>query len=522
MKSGIRFFGIVLTIFIIQILPAQSKPDLIVQTVWTEPAQPVKGQSYLIKATVKNQGNATASAPLFANLECYFYVNNVQVGEGNFNNLAAGSSITLSTGSLTAPTASSITVKAFADANSESSESNETNNQLSSTITLVDPPKPDLVVQTVWTEPAQPVKGQSYLIKATVKNQGNATASAPSFANLECYFYVNDAKVGEGNFNNLAAGSSITLSTGSLTAPTTNSITVKAFADANSESSESNETNNQLSGTITLVDPPKPDLIIQDIDISSASPIAGESVTITATVKNQGSANAGSFYLGYYVDNGFIGEDLLSFGLNAGNSNNETISYTAEVSGTHTIKVIADYKSQISESDENNNTRSETFTWNSPPKPDLVVQAVWTEPAQPVKGQSYLIKATVKNQGNATASAPSFANLECYFYVNDAKVGEGNFNNLAAGGLITLSTGSLTAPTTNSITVKAFADANSESSESNETNNQLSSTLTLVDPPKTGTQLSVTNISGKWGKQVVLRGQLEEAAPNWQLIYPDI
>jgi len=86
----------------------------------------------------------------------------------------------------------------------------------------------------------------------------------------------------------------------------------------------------------------KPDLIVQDISVSSPR-VAGQSATITATLKNQGDADAdGSIRLNYYVDNGYIGYDNLSLGLNAGSSNNESISYTVNSSGNHDIKVTID------------------------------------------------------------------------------------------------------------------------------------------------------------------------------------
>jgi len=71
----------------------------------------------------------------------------------------------------------------------------------------------------------------------------------------------------------------------------------------------------------------EPDLIVQDISISPSSPVAGESVTITAKLKNQGNADASRFYLKYYIDGSYIGDDDCYWGLNAGDSDDESISY---------------------------------------------------------------------------------------------------------------------------------------------------------------------------------------------------
>ena len=73
-----------------------------------------------------------------------------------------------------------------------------------------------------------------------------------------------------------------------------------------------------VSWSIHVNDPPKPDLIVQDISISPASPTEGESATITATLRNQGDANAsGSIRLIYYVDGSNIGSDELPLGLSS-------------------------------------------------------------------------------------------------------------------------------------------------------------------------------------------------------------
>jgi len=152
----------------------------------------------------------------------------------------------------------------------------------------------------------------------------------------------------------------------------------------------------------------KPDLIVQDISISPSSPVAGESVTITATLKNQGNAGAsGSILLYYYLDGSKIGEDSLSWGLDAGESDNEDISYTVGSSGNHTVKVVIDPQDAIDESNESNNDRSETYYWNPPPKPDLIVtdikmngQTVLPD-VQP--GQSVRLDFYGKNVGDATS-----------------------------------------------------------------------------------------------------------------------
>jgi len=118
---------------------------------------------------------------------------------------------------------------------------------------------------------------------------------------------------------------------------------------------------------VTVIQP-KPDLIVQDISISPSSPVAGQSITITATLKNQGNADCGRFYLKYYIDGVNIGQDDCYWGLNAGDSDTESISYTVDSGGNHTVKVFVDSNYDIDESLEGNNTREETYYWSYPPE----------------------------------------------------------------------------------------------------------------------------------------------------------
>ena len=79
--------------------------------------------------------------------------------------------------------------------------------------------------------------------------------------------------------------------------------TYKMWAQIDSENqvAESNENNNVLGPqTLTVVNPP--DLIVQSIATNPTSPVVGQNVSVTVTVKNQGTGNAGGFYVEFYKD----------------------------------------------------------------------------------------------------------------------------------------------------------------------------------------------------------------------------
>jgi len=131
-----------------------------------------------------------------------------------------------------------------------------------------------------------------------------------------------------------------------------------------------------------------PDLIVSDISISPNPPISGQSVTITATLRNQGNADAGAFNIRYYIDGSSIGTDRVSFGLNPGESDNEQITYSSYLSpGDHTVSVLVDCDNEVPESNENNNLRQETYNW-------LDTQAPTVEVINPNGGEVWDVGST--------------------------------------------------------------------------------------------------------------------------------
>jgi hypothetical protein len=99
---------------------------------------------------------------------------------------------------------------------------------------------------------------------------------------------------------------------------------------------------------------PKPDLIVEDIWTSGSK--------IYYRIKNQGNVNAGYSYSKLYIDDYYKTYDYVP-SLVASYSSNEYFSYTWSCSGSSdSIKVCADGYGYVSESKENNNCMTKTFT----------------------------------------------------------------------------------------------------------------------------------------------------------------
>ncbi|MFH1613961.1 MAG: CARDB domain-containing protein, partial [Planctomycetota bacterium] len=105
---------------------------------------------------------------------------------------------------------------------------------------------------------------------------------------------------------------------------------------------------------------PSPDLTITDITLDPADNIeAGQVITFTATIQNAGAGPAVDiFYVKFKIDGNSIGSQAISPIVESGASVQASQNWTAQY-GDHTIEVIADSTTVITESDESNNALSE-------------------------------------------------------------------------------------------------------------------------------------------------------------------
>ena len=101
----------------------------------------------------------------------------------------------------------------------------------------------------------------------------------------------------------------------------------------------------------------KSDLVVIDIGLQPESPVAGETVTIAATIRNVGAHGADrAFYVRFTVDSMQVETPTVPFGLYAGHSKTVSATWRAEA-GTHTITVEVDQPfDNIDESNEGNNS----------------------------------------------------------------------------------------------------------------------------------------------------------------------
>lgn len=125
------------------------------------------------------------------------------------------------------------------------------------------------------------------------------------------------------------------------------------------------------SKTISVIG--KPDLIVSELTTDKDTYEAGEKVTVKARVKNEGGSTAGSSVL-RIAPTGLTAAQVTVPALAAGASSQEyTFSFTAMTALTNTqvtVLATADYSKQVTEGNENNNTKSKVITVLAL-KPDL-------------------------------------------------------------------------------------------------------------------------------------------------------
>ncbi|QAA77296.1 MAG: hypothetical protein BIP78_1530 [Candidatus Bipolaricaulis sibiricus] len=215
---------------------------------------------------------------------------------------------------------------------------------LSASFVIQAPALPDLVIQSITHSPTNPNLGQTITFTVVVRNQGTASA-ASSVVRVQGAGSPSDQSV-----PSLAAGASVTRT---FTLPlTTSPETFTATADFYNQVAESDETNNTRQVTVTA--PAQPDLVVTNIVWTPTNPTVGSTVSFTVTVRNQGTANAGSFVVRLQGVGPF--QDRTVGSLAAGAQTNLSFSLPLSTS-PETFTATADFYSQVAESDETNNTR---------------------------------------------------------------------------------------------------------------------------------------------------------------------
>ena len=360
---------------------------------------------------------------------------------------------------------------------------------------------PDLVVESMTTNKASYDSGETGTLSITVLNRGIGAAGLNSSLWLH--------SLGRGfTLGNLAAGQRATFSTtftvpGPYTANTT--MTLNASADNGNTVIETNEGNNDRAITVTILG--KPDLTVASLTTNKSVYEPGETITVTATIRNSSSIASGVFDM-LLRSNRLGNLNLVSWSNMAANANRTyTFSFIAPSNYTSDtvvdLNLFADANLAVSEYREDNNTAGLSITVKAG-RPDLN-GSISTDKLMYEAGETVTATVTVRNTGYVAAGS---------FVLRLTPAGLTTQNRTIAS----LATGStntqvftFVAPESvvaTALNINALIDANNAIAEIDESNNSLNTTVTINAAKPDLTIISDTIANYFAGKSVVIAARI--------------
>lgn len=343
-------------------LPTISQPDLMAVELQMNPASPSGGSVVSLSLKVKNAGAGEQGGPFTVE----FRVDSTSVGTSTFvNSLPPGQEVTVG-GALFRAQPGQHTVTAVIDPQNQVGESNEQNNTAQQAFSLQ---PADLVVEDMRFEPQQIFAGAQVKVQATVKNRGDGGAGGFLVGLFDGNTFVTSKFVSS---LASASGEIVTL----FYTARSGATTLRVAADINKNVPESQEDNNEASVSLPTIAPP--DLTVSDIAPDPAAFVQGETVTVRATVRNNGAAFSGRAVVTF--KSGDVNLPPTSVTLTSTNPNAVAESqFVVPIASTafvvDKVEVTVDPSNQIPESDEQNNTAMQTVGRRAEP-PDLAVTKI--------------------------------------------------------------------------------------------------------------------------------------------------
>jgi MYXO-CTERM domain-containing protein len=396
-------------------------------------------------------------------------------------------------------------IRAYVDATNAVSESNETNNNAYSKVTIV-APAPDLAVTVLTVTPTSAYPGARLIVRYQFRNLGSQTASFLTrlYWSTDATITTADTYLNQQNTITLGAGQTSGTYTASITIAATQKLGtyyIGAFADYNNSVRELSETNNTRSVKVT-VSSEKADLQFtsSNVPTSGGSLAAGATFTGRYSVRNNGGATKIDFTVQYFYctttgSTGCtsLGKQTITKDLNKGENYYFTsISLklpTNAATGTRYIRAIVDADKKVVETNENNNVDVDSISV-TPARPDLVVESLSIAPTAAKQGGKVVVTYKVKNNGTATAR-----NFRIRLYYSDNNYittrdvylnAQQTITSLAAGASSAAFKSTITVPGNASLGTRyigAIVDDSATVRELNENNNTRFATLTVRGTP---------------------------------------
>lgn len=364
-------------------VPATAQ-DLLLTAVSNPPTAVATNGSFAVTDTTRNQGAAAAGASTTR----YYVSEDTTYGWGDIGLTgsrqvdALGSSqestgtvtVTLMPGTPMGP----YYLVACADADQVVGETNESNNCRASATTVA-VTGPDLVVSALSAPPSPVAPGSSFSVTSTTANTG----PLPSVVSSTTRFYLStDTTYGWGDYGLSPGSQAVPALAPDAAHPGTVTVTIPssiplglyfllACADADSQITEANETNN-CRASATQAQVTRADLVVSALSDPPPTLARGSSVSVTDTTRNQGllpatAASTTRYYLSTDTTSGWGDYGLMGShpvpALGPGEDSTGPLTVTIPAStplGLYYLLACADADAGVPESNETNNCRAST------------------------------------------------------------------------------------------------------------------------------------------------------------------
>ncbi|MEU1050918.1 discoidin domain-containing protein [Streptomyces sp. NPDC005897] len=154
---------------------------------------------------------------------------------------------------------------------------------------------------------------------------------------------------------------------------------------------------------------PNPDLEVTKLTTSPDSPVESDEITVSATVRNGGAADAPAGKVALRLGGTKVATADVP-ALKAGAQSTVSASVGAREAGTYELGAVADEANEIIEQNETNNTytRPDPLVVKPVQSSDLVA-AVTTSPSGPAAGDDVTFKVALRNQGTRDSAGGGHA-----------------------------------------------------------------------------------------------------------------
>ena len=526
---------------IVSAAPPQTNPDLEVQSPSVNDSSLDTGASFTLSATVRNDGDGASAATtlrFYRSTDATITESDTAVGTAAVAELSAARTLSESV-QLTAPSAPG-TYYYGACVDAVAGEPDTANNCSASVRVDVpgpgpepepepEPTNPDLAVTSLSVSNSGPAAEASFTLSATVRNGGDGASAATTlrfYRSTDRAITATDMQVGTAAVAGLSASGSRGVSV-DLTAPSAPG-TYYYGACVDAVAGESDTTNNcSASMEVNVLETLEqtqgsPDLTVGSPTGSNSGPAAGETFTLSATVRNAGDGESAATTLRYYRSTDAtitssdteVGTDAVGE-LSAGATSPESISLTApSAPGTYYYGACVDEVTVESDTTNNCSTSVQITVSEAATGPDLDPYAivVATNPGGTRPGGNVGPSVGVRNDGDESSAATTvrfYQSTDATITTADTEVGTNALGALSPGA--TASIGATVSAPSAPGTYYYGACVDAVAGESDTTNNCSSAvSVTVSPPPPPGPDLGISGV-------VAVSGLYGITPPGWPL-----